>query len=74
VGDEHDPLAQALHLEHVVAGHQQGGALLGAQTLEAGADAQGDVGIEAGSGLVEHEEGGAVQCGLDDPDECPLPG
>ena len=33
-GHEHDPLAQPLDLDHVVAGDQQRGALLGAQALE----------------------------------------
>ena len=35
-------------------------------------DPVGDVGVEAGGGLVEHEEGGLVQHGLHDAHEGPL--
>ena len=67
--DEHDPLAEPLDLDHVVAGDEQRGAVLGAQAGEAGADLEGDVGVERGRRLVEHQQRRPVQRGLDDADE-----
>jgi len=44
--DEHDPLAEPLHLDHVVAGHEERGAVVGAQVVEAGADPQRDIRVQ----------------------------
>ena len=57
-GEEHDPLAQPLHLGHVVAGDEQRGAVVGGDVEQPGAHPVGDVGIEAGGRLVEHEQPG----------------
>ena len=67
--DEHDPLAQPLDLEHVVRRDEQRRALVGVELEQAGADPVGDVGVERGGGLVEHEQPGLVQRRLDDADE-----
>src|SRR3954471_13085001 len=45
-GDEHDALAHALHLEHVVARDEQGGAFVGADVEQSRPDAHRDIGIE----------------------------
>ena len=71
-GDEHDPVAEPLDLDHVVRRDEKGGALGGAQLEQAGADAVGDVGVERCRGLVEDEEARLVQRRLDDADEGPL--
>ena len=72
-GDEHDPLAHPLDLDHVVAGDEQRGAFFGAQPLQTGAHAARDVGIERGGRLVEHEQLRVVQRRLHDADERALP-
>ena len=62
-------LAEALDLEHVVAGDEQRSALIGAQPLETRSDAERDIGVERRRRLVEHQQARLVQRGLDDPDE-----
>ena len=68
-GEEHHPLAEALDLDHVVAGDEEGGAVVGGHVEQAGAHPVGDVGVEAGGGLVEHEQLRVVEDRLDDADE-----
>ncbi len=68
-GQEHDTLAEALHLHHVVARDEQRRAVVGGDLEQAGAHSVGDVGVEAGGRLVEHQELGVVEDRLHDPDE-----
>ena len=56
LGDEHDPVAQPLDLDHVVAGHEQGGAVLGAEPVEPGTHLERDVRVERRGGLVEDQQ------------------
>ena len=63
---EHDALGEDLHLAHVVAGDEEGGAVLAAHVEQAAADAQRDVGVERRRRLVEHQELGPVQDRLGD--------
>ena len=66
VRHEHHALAQPFDLDHVVARHQERGAVVGAERLEADPDPQRDVGVERRRRLVEDEQRRAVQRGLDD--------
>ena len=70
--DEHDPLAEALDLGHVVGRDEQRGAVLVTDGAQPVPHTAGDVGVERRRGLVEHEQPRPVQRGPDDPDQRPL--
>src|SRR5215813_4850363 len=62
--DEGDAVAELVRLPHVVGGEDDGGAALATQGGDLGAQADGHVGVEAESGLVEKEHLRLVDEGL----------
>ncbi len=61
---EDDAVADLLDVAHVVAGVEDGDAAFALDAAEDAADLVGDVGVETGGGLIEHEEPGVIEEGL----------
>ena len=67
--DEDHAIAEPFDLDHVMARHEQRGALVLRDLAQAGAHAQRDIRVERRGGLVEHEQRRVMQHRLHDPDE-----